>query len=141
ASTQTPAEMVLFSDLLQRDHSVHSPAPSPRTIPGIPLASITNSSSGSTLTSTSSPPAPDPDVIARMIQADPSLQNVDPTLIAMGIPEGDQRRVTTAPPIERSSDRTILSTNHSKRRWQEVVTPLSFNVNPANKKPRKQRKD
>ena len=95
ASTQTPAEMVLFSELPCQEYLDVAPALPSQTIPNIPLAPITNLATESTSTATPCPPvAPDPDMIARMIQADPALQNVDPTLIAMGITEANQRRAT-----------------------------------------------
>jgi hypothetical protein len=143
ASTQPPAEMTLISDLSSQELSDVAPVLSLHTPPTVPLANVTNVSS----VLASNPPAPDPDLIAKMIQADPALRNVDPALIAMGITGGDQHRVgatttaaattTTAPLTEQPANR---GSQASKRRWQTVVTPLSFDVHAA-KKPRKQRKD
>jgi hypothetical protein len=91
---------------------------------------------------TAYPPAPNPDMIAMMIQADPTLQNVDPTLIAMGITGTAQHRATAifpTPPAKQLPN-SVSHAGGSKRCWQEVVTPLSYNV-PTAKKPKKQRKD
>jgi hypothetical protein len=88
-------------------------------------------------------PVPIPDMITMMIQADPALENVDPTLIAMSIPTNVQRQVATTlvptPPTQPPPNHDLHSSG-SKRHWQQVVTPLSYNTN-VTKKPRKQRKD
>jgi hypothetical protein len=143
AIMQPPAEMTLFSELPRQDHLGLTPTPSSHTPPDISLAPITNVTSvTSALATTSYPPTPDPDMIARMIEADPALQNVDPTLIAMGISEGNQRRaaaITTTTPTEKQHDQ-VRHANGPKRRWQEIVTPHSFSGIVV-KKPRKQRKD
>lgn len=144
ALPHTSAEMTLFSELPHQGHLGLTSTPSPHALLGVPLASITNLTSGlASATTTSCLPTPDPNMIAMMIHADPALQNVDPTLIAMGITEGNQRQAsattTTTPPIQQSSNH-VLHAGGSKRRWQEVVTPLSFDAHMT-KKPRKQRKD
>jgi hypothetical protein len=91
----------------------------------------------------SSPPVPIPDMVTMMIQADPTLENVDPTLIAMSIPANVQRQAAAmlipTPPTQIMPNYDLHS-GGSKRRWQEVVTPLSYDKNMT-KKPRKQRKD
>lgn len=140
-SPQILAEMTTSSELPHQEHSYPDPIPSTHIIQN-PLAPITNLASGLALTTPTSPPqAADPDTIAMMIRADPTLQNVDPTLIAMGIAGSSQRQATTiaTPPVERPSSGAFHA-NGPKRRWQEVVTPLSFDAHAA-KKPRKQRKD
>jgi len=140
-SPQPPAEMTTSSELPSQDHSYLAPTPSTHVVQN-PLAPITNLTSGLALTTaTSSPPAVDPNTIAMMIRADPTLQNVDPTLIAMGIMGSSQRQATVAasPSVEQLLN-PISHANGPKRRWQEVVTPLSFDTHVA-KKPRKQRKD
>ena len=148
--TQTPADMVLFSELSQQGHSNITPAPPPHAPLNVALTTVTNLTPGPVSTTASHALlTPDPDVIARMIQADPALQNVDPALIAMGITQSNQHRAaatatatpttTTAHQIERPSGHTP-PVDGSKRRWQEVVTPLSFDSRAA-KKPKKQRKD
>ena len=141
ALPQAPTRMTLSPEPPRQDHSDFTP-PSPHDPQSIPLTPVTNLVSRPVPTTTTShPPAPDPDTIAMMIRADPALQNVDPTLIAMGIAGRNQHQATTTttiPPIELLSN-PVLHTSGSKRRWQEVVTPLSFNGQVA-KKPRKQRK-
>jgi hypothetical protein len=73
-----------------------------------------------------------------MICADPTLQNVDPALIAMSITANNLPQARArASSIESPSDR-IPHASGSKRCWQEVVTPTSFDVHTS-KKPRKQR--
>jgi len=112
--------------------------PTPTPLQNAPLVPITNLSPGLTSTTTTShPPAPDPDLIAMMIHADPALQNVDPALIALGITQGNQHQATTttAQPFNH-----VFPASGSKRGWQEVVTPLSYNAHTA-KKPRRQRKE
>jgi hypothetical protein len=137
ASQPTPPRMTLFSELSHQDLLGIAPTPTP-------LAPITNLPPELTSTTTTShPPAPNPDLIAMMIHADPTLQNVDPALIALGITQGNQHQVTTtttvAPMIAQPSNR-VFHASGSKRSWQEVVTPLSYNARAA-KKPRKQRKE
>jgi hypothetical protein len=138
ASPQPPTEMTLLSELPCQE-SVLAPTPSIPTLVNVPLAPITNIASGSALLPS---PAPNPDTIAMMIRADPALQNVDPALIAMGIMQDNQRQATvtttTTPQIEQPLNH-ILPINGSKRRWQEVITPLSFDA-PKAKKIRKSRK-
>ena len=171
--TQTPADMALFSEMSHQDRSDIAPVPpaepvavptpfsepshqdywditpAPPHTPNVPLATITNLTPGPTSTIASDPLTPDPDIIARMIQADPALQNVDPALIAMGIAQKNKQQAAAnatattttvaTPPVERPSGQT-LPADSSKRCWQEVVTPLSFDAH-AVKKPRRQRKD
>lgn len=129
------AEKTLFSELPRQDHPDLTPAPSSQ---NEPLAPVTNLSSA---TATSRLPAPDPDTIAMMIRADPALQNVDPTLLAMGLADSRRHQGTMAatPPTEQPPD-SVSYLGGSKRRWQEVATPLSFDAHTA-KKPRRQRKD
>ena len=130
SSPRTPAtEMTLLSELpLQHRLSLtadHSPVP----IQDIPLGTVTNLAPRSI----PRPQAPDPDIIATMIRADPTLQHVDPTLIATSFPENNPRQaaatVVEQPPGHIASG--------PKRHWQEVVTPLSHDTRMA-KKPRKQ---
>ena len=75
------------------------------------------------------------DGIATMIRADPTLQHVDPALIAMSLPGSSLHRTSTAV-VEQPLGHV---TTGSKRRWQEVDIPLSYDTHMA-KKPRKQRK-
>ena len=147
--TQTPADMTLISELMHPDCSDITPAPPTHAPLNVALTAITNLTPGPVSTTASHALTPDPNVIARMIQADPALQNVDPALIAMGITQSNQHQATAtaaatptttmAHQIERPSGHTP-PVDGSKRRWQEVVTPLSFGSQAA-KKPRKQRKD
>jgi len=145
ASPQTPAaEMTLLSELPHQDHLEPAPVLSPNPLQNIPLVPITNLTTEWTPTTTSCPPAPTRNIIAAMIHADPTLQNVDPTLIAMGIAGSNQRPVetmtaNTTPPVERPPNHTPPA-GSSKRRWQEVITPLSYDARAA-KKTRKQKKD
>lgn len=137
ALPQPPAEMTLLSELPRQDCLVLASHP----FPSAPLAPVTNLTSGSASLATPRPPAPNPDVIAMMIRADPALQNVDPSLIAMGITQGNQHQATlaiaTTPQIERSSNH-IPHIRGPKRGWQDVITPGSFDARMA-KKPRKPR--
>jgi len=155
-STLPPFEPVPALDLLQaspvaatipsgpshQDHADITLVISPDPLPNVPLTPVMNLAPGLTPTTTPFPPAPNPDVIAMMIQADPTLQNVDPALIAMGITGSVQRPMGVTlgmTPTEQQPNHTP-NISGSKRRWQEVVTPLSYDVHAA-KKPRKQRKD
>ena len=140
-SPQNPAtEMTLLSELPHQDHLEPTPTLSPNPLQNVPLAPITNLTTGWTPTTTSSPTH---NIIAAMIHADPTLQNVDPTLIAMGIAGSNQHPETTAAnttaPVERPLNH-ISPAGGSKRRWQEVITPLSYDARAA-KKTRKQKKD
>jgi len=142
-SQPTPLGMTLFSELSHQDPLGIALAPTPSPLQNAPLAPITNLPPGLTSTTTTShPPAPDPDLIAMMIHADPALQNVDPALIALGITQGNQHRptttATTIPMITQPSNH-VFHASGSKRGWQEIVTPLSYNAHTA-KKPRRQRK-
>ena len=101
------------------------------------LTSIENLTGGSTSSPIDPhPPAPNSSAIARMIQADPTLQNVDPALIALGIMQGNQSppSAATTPVIREPSDRTPCG-NSSKRSRQEfeVVTPLSYDARTTKK--------
>ena len=147
---QTPGDMTLVSELSHQDCPDIPPAPPPPTPSDTALTTVTNLTPRPAVTTESHPlPIPDPEMIARMIQANPTLQNVDPALIAMGIAQNSRLQVamtpnvtattTTAPPIEPPPSRTFPA-DGAKRRWQEVVTPLSFDAH-ASKKPRKQRKE
>ena len=144
-SPQTPAaEMTLLSELPHQDRLEPAPTLSPNPLQNLPLAPITNFNTGWTPTTTSRPPAPTHNIIAAMIHADPTLQNVDPTLIAMGIAGSNQHLVettvaNTTTPVERPPNHTPAA-GSSKRRWQEVITPLSYDARAA-KKTRKQKKD
>ena len=132
---------MLLSNPPRQDHQELPPALSPNPLQNALLAPITNLTSGWTPTTTSSPPAPNPDVIAAMIRADPALQNVDPALIAMGIASNQRPGTTVAnvtPPVQRPLNH-ISPAGNSKRRWQEVTMPLSYDVRVA-KKTRKQKK-
>ena len=143
ASPQAPAaEMTLLSELPLQGHPELSLALPSNPLRNVPLAPITNLTSEWTPTTASCQPAPDPDTIAAMIRADPTLQNVDPALIAMGITENNRRPGATAAstvPIEQPSSH-ISPAGSSKRRWQEIVTPLSYDARVA-KKTRRQKKD
>ena len=136
---QTPApEMTLFTDLPCQDHLGSTPTPSSDSLQNAPLAPITNLGSGPIPTSAS--PVLDPGIIAGMIHADPALRNVDPALIAMSIPKSNPHQVTMATntaPIEQQLNR-IPRRNGTKRRWQEVVTPLTYDTHMV--KSRKQQK-
>lgn len=123
---------------------VHQGAPVTTTNPiqNTPLTSIGNLAGGLALSQTDArPPAPDSNTIAMMIHADPTLQNVDPALIALGIMQGHQSLppATTAPAVREPSNQTPYGSG-SKRSRQEfdVVTPLSYDARTA-KKPRHQR--
>ena len=130
-------EMTLFSELPRQDRLNLAPVVTPSLTRDVPLAPITNLTSAST--TTSHPQAPNPDMIAMMIRADPALQNVNPTLIAMGIAVGSsQHQVAVA--TSRNPPAKQPPGHSSKRHWQEVVTPVSFNSCAA-KKPRKERKE
>ena len=131
-------EMTLFSDLPCQDRLNLTPVVTPSPTQDVPLAPITNLTSTSVTTSHSQ--APNPDMIAMMIRADPTLQNVDPTLIAMGIAAGSNQHqvaVMTSrnPPAEQPPGHIGL-----KQRWQEVITPVSYNSH-GGKKPRKEWKE
>ncbi|KAF9789735.1 hypothetical protein BJ322DRAFT_1000888 [Thelephora terrestris] len=136
---QTPApEMTLVSKIPQHNLLAialgHFPTPAQH----VPLAPVTNLPSGPIATSPSRPPAPNPNTIQMMIQADPSLQNVDPALIAMSIAGNNSHQArASASSTESPPDRSLAS--GSKRCWQEIVTPHSYDVQTA-KKPRKQQK-
>ena len=142
-SPQAPAAgMTLLSELPLQDHPELAPIILPNPIRNVPLAPITNLTSGCPPVTTLHPPVPDPDMITAMIRADPTLQNVDPTLIAMGVAESSQRPATTAAstvtPIRQPPNR-ISPADSSKRRWQEVITPLSFDARAAKKTKRRQK--
>ena len=143
ASQPTPLTTASPSEQLHQDllGIILTPTPSP--LQNAPLTPITNLPPGLTSTMTTShPPAPDPDLIAMMIHADPALQNVDPALIALGITQRNQHQataITTIPTITQPSDH-VFHASGSKRSWQEVVTPLSYDAHAA-KKPRRQRKE
>ena len=127
---QTPApEMTLFSELPQRDHSTLTTCHSPAPIQHVPLAPVTNL-----------PPGPAPHTVEMMILADPTLQNVDPALIAMGITgSGDPPQARVGASSVGTPPDHVLPASGSKWRWQEVITPTSYDVRSA-KKPRKQQK-
>ena len=137
---QPPIDMTLVSELPRQDRLALAPHPLPNVPP--PLTPVTNLTYGSALLTTPRPTAPNPETIAMMIRIDPGLQNVDPALIAMGITQGDQHQVTpmtaTTPLIEQPPN-CIPGENGSKRCWQEVITPNSYDGRAA-KKPRNQRK-
>ena len=136
ALPQPPAEMTLLSELPRQDCLVLASHP----FSNAPLAPVTNlTSARSASLATPRPLAPNPDTITMMIRADPALQNVDPSLIAMGIMQGNQHQVTLATAttlqIEQSSNH-IPHARGLKWGWQEVITPGSFDAHMA-KKPRK----
>jgi hypothetical protein len=140
ASQPTPPGITLFSESPGQDFLGPTPTPTPNPLHDARLVPITNLPPALTSTMpTSHPPAPDPNLIATMIQADPTLQNVDPALIAMGITQQNQRRATTTAAITQPFNH-LSHASGSKRGWQEVVTPLSYSAHTA-KKPRRQRKD
>lgn len=140
APPQPPAvEMTLFSELSQQDHLAlnplgHSTAP----IQHAALAPVTNLTPGPVLSATQPLPAPNPELIDAMIHADPALQNVDPALIAMSIPETNLCQ-PSANLVEQQPVRPRTQTVRSKGRWQEVVTPLSYGSSVAGK-PKRHRK-
>ena len=139
----TPLTMTPPSEQQHQDLPGIAPTPTPGPLQGAPLTPITNFPSGAmSTTTTSHPPTPNPDLITMMIHTDPALQNVDPTLIALGITQGNQHQATTTttiPTIAQPSNQ-VFHASGSKRGWQEVVTPLSYNAHAA-KKPRRQQKE
>ena len=139
SSAQTTAtEMTLFSELPRQDLPALMPSHPAVPTQNAPLVSVMNLSPRSIPTSTSHPPAPNPDVIRMMTHADPTIQNVDSTLIAMNIP-GTHLRQAGVAPIEAPLSQSPRALSGSKRRWKDVITPLSYEASTS-KKPRKQRK-
>jgi hypothetical protein len=97
----------------------------------------------SVASNTPHPPQSTPDLqlISDMILSDPSLQNIDPVLLAASIyQERQTSAVTTATTGPFSPVNLHAPTSHSKRNRDafQVVTPQSYNV--PTKRPRKQRK-
>ena len=138
-----PTEPIPATEFSPQVHLDLAPAVAPDPPRGVPMASITNITSGPTSMTALDPPAPDPNVIAMMIQADPTLQNVDPTLIAMGITASTQHQMTATPSVTPPTEQPpnqALRTGGSKRRWQEVITPLSYDGRTV-KRPKRRQKD
>jgi hypothetical protein len=135
SSPQTLAsEPVPPSEPPQQDALTLTLNRSPTSLQSVPLSPVTNLTPGSVQGTTPRPPVPNPDTIAMMIRADPALQNIDPTLIAMSITENELHRASTVV-VGRAPNHVTTS---QKRRWQEVITPLSYTHTV--KRPKKQRK-
>ena len=134
APLQPPAaKMTLFSELSQQDHLTlnplgHSTAP----IQHAALVPVTNLTLGPVLSGTQPLPAPNPELIEAMIHADPALQNADPALITMSIPETNLHQLS-ANLVEQQLGHSRTQTGCSKGCWQEVITPLSYNNSMARK--------
>ena len=75
----------------------------------------------------------DPDVIANMIRHNPTLQNIDPTLLAIGVMQDRQRPAATMA----STPTTCATPHHLKRNRDafQVITPQSYGAQP--KRPRR----
>ena len=84
---------------------------------------------------------PDPDSIANMIRCDPSLQNIDPILLAAGAFQESQRPMTVATPTSTLPTNRPPPATHSKRNWDafQVVTPQSYGT--LTKRPRKAQRE
>jgi len=121
-----------------QDHPGPTSVVSPDSLQEVPPAPIANLTSESTLSTTLQPPVPDPNMIAMMIQADPTLQNVDPTLIAMGVTQPRVASMPSRTPLAEQPPNHVPHVSSAKRRWQEIVTPVSYDTYAA-KKPKKQR--
>ena len=86
-------------------------------------------------------PTPDPKLISNMILLDPSLQNIDPILLAASAPrERQPTAMATTPTIATLSPSLPAPASHLKlnREVFQVITPQSYGM-PA-KRPRKERK-
>ena len=125
------AEMTLLSELpLQHSLSLtadHPPVPNQDVL----LGTVMNLAPRSI----PCPQAPNPDIIATITRADPTLQHIDPTLIAMSFPDNKTRQAA-ATVVEQPPGHVASG---PKWHWQEVVSPLSYNSDMT-KKPRKQQK-
>ena len=115
----------------------NAPATTTDLIQNIPLVSVQNLVDDSISSQTDPyPPGPDSNTIAMMIHADPTLRNVDPALIALGIMQGHRPPPTaaTTPVVQESSNRTPHGGGSKRsRREFDVVTPLSYDARTAKK--------
>lgn len=84
---------------------------------------------------------PDPELISSMILLDPSLQNIDPVLLAASAPRQPQTStITTATVVPTPSINLPTPAGHSKRNREafQVITAQSYGT--TSKRPRKERK-
>ena len=84
---------------------------------------------------------PDPELITNMIRCDPSLQNIDPILLAAGAFQESQRPTTVATPTSALPIDCPPPATHSKRNRDafQVVTPQSYGT--LAKRPRKAQRE